>query len=100
MESVATEAWVSRSRASDKVDVGAVGIWVLVSALVLYLAFDGGGYDIVVHSQVGIVVWWVVLIGAGFGLLPRARLSRAGWGALGLFAVFAAWTALGSTWSL
>ncbi len=74
--------------------------WTLAGGLVLYLAADGGGYDQVVHSQVGTVVWWIVLLGAAAGLLPRARLTRAAWAALGLFAAFVAWSALSSIWSL
>ncbi|HEY2435962.1 MAG TPA: O-antigen ligase family protein, partial [Solirubrobacteraceae bacterium] len=84
----------------DKLDGRAVGIWALAGGLVLYLAIDGGGYDIVVHSQVAIVVWWTVVVGAACGLLPAARITRAGWAALALFAGFVAWTALGDTWSL
>lgn len=74
--------------------------WTLAGGVVLYLAADGGGYDQVVNSQVGIVVWWIVLLWAAAGLLPRARLTRAAWGALCLFAAFVAWSALSSIWSL
>jgi hypothetical protein len=77
-----------------------VGIWMLVCGLVLYLGFDGGGYGVVAHSQVAIIVWWTVLIGAAWGLLPAARISGLGWAALALFGGFGAWTALGITWSI
>ena len=82
-----------------RVDAAALSIWALVGTIVLYLAIDGGGYDIVVRSQVGVVVWWVVLIGAAWGLLPAGRLSRAAWAALALFGAFVVWTALATTWS-
>jgi O-Antigen ligase len=72
---------------------------VLPFALVLYLALRGGGYDRVVYSEVGIAVWWLVLLGALVGVLPAARISRAGWITLGLLTAFVAWTALGITWS-
>ncbi len=108
MESVATSplgadaarelSW--RPRTFAKLDLGALGIWALAGGLVLYLAIDGGGYGIVVHSQVGILVWWIVLVGAAWGLLPACRPSRAGWTALALFGAFVGWTALASTWSL
>ncbi|MGH7359806.1 MAG: hypothetical protein ACREJR_13420, partial [Candidatus Rokuibacteriota bacterium] len=68
-------------------------------ALVLYLALKGGGYDGIVRSEVGIAVWWIVLLGAVVGILPLARVRAAGWVALGLLAAFAGWTALGITWS-
>jgi O-antigen ligase len=100
MDSAVTGTSVLRSRSLPRVDVGAVGIWSLVGGLVLYLGLDGGGYGVVVHSQVGIVVWWLVLVGAAWGLLPAARFSRIGWGALALFGAFVAWTALASTWSI
>ena len=48
---------------------------VLPFALVLYLALRGGGYDRVVYSEVGIAVWWVLLLGALVGVLPAARIS-------------------------
>jgi tetratricopeptide (TPR) repeat protein len=100
MESVATRPLATRSGAWPMIDFGLIGIWALVGGLVLYLAVDGGGYGIVVHSQVGILVWWAVLVGAVWGLLPATRLSRAGWSALALFGGFVAWTALGVTWSI
>jgi len=44
-------------------------------------------HDIVVRSEVGIVLWWVVLLGVIVGLLPRTRLSSAAWIALLLFGI-------------
>ncbi len=87
--------WTAR-----RLDVRALGVWAIVGGLVLYLAVEGGGYDIVVRSQVSIVVWWLVLAGAACGLLPVARPSRIAWAAIVLFGGFVGWTALASTWSL
>lgn len=100
MESVAVRPAFWWPRALRRVDGGAVGVWVLAGGLVLYLALEGGGYDTVIHSQVGLVVWWLVLMGAFVGLLPAARLTRTAWIALGLFTAFAGWTALGISWSI
>src|SRR3954447_8140506 len=72
--------------------------WLLGFALVAYLSFSNGGYDAVVRDQVGIAVWWVVLLGAAIGILPL-RFSRIAWGAVGLLVAFAAWTALSASWS-
>ncbi len=83
-----------------RIDTPAIGTWVLGFGLVLYLAIKGGGYDIVVRDQIGVVIWWVVLIGAAFAILPATRLARVAWIALGLFAALTLWTALASTWSL
>jgi hypothetical protein len=73
---------------------------VLAGALVLYLGLDGGGYDIIVRSQTGMVVWWIVLVGAVWGILPTTRPTGAAWAAMALFGGVVLWTALASTWSL
>jgi len=76
-----------------------LGTVLLPFALVLYLALEGGGYDEIVRSEVGVAAWWVVLLGAAVGVLPAARLGRASWIALGALGAFAAWTAVGIGWS-
>jgi hypothetical protein len=82
------------------VDGTALAASVLAGGLVLYLGIDGGGYDVVVRSQVGVIVWWTILVGAAWGILPAGRLTRIGWAGLALFGSFVVWTALGATWSL
>jgi hypothetical protein len=82
------------------INTQAVSAWVLSLALILYLAIDGGGYALATHSQVGIAVWWVVVLAAAWGLLPAARLTRSAKATVGCFAAFTAWTALGITWSI
>ena len=71
----------------------AMTAWSLAFALVFYLALRGGGYDAVIRDQVGILVWWVVLLVAVAGLLPR--MTKLGWAAVGLLAAWAVWTAIG-----
>ncbi len=100
MESVAVRPQTAWRGALRHVDGGVISIWALAGGLVLYLGIDGGGYDLLVHSQVGVVVWWIVLIAAAWGLLPAARLTRAAWVGLGLFGAFIVWTAVATTWSL
>ena len=56
-----------------RLDGGAIGAWTLGFATVAYLGLKGGGYDVVVRSQAGIGVWWIVLIGAALGVLPQRR---------------------------
>jgi O-antigen ligase len=73
--------------------------WVLPFVLVLYLGLTGGGYDELVYGQVGIVVWWIVVLGAAVAVLPMSRISALGWVGLGLLGAFAVWTALGVGWS-
>ena len=76
----------------------AIAAWVLAFALVAYLALSNGGYDTVVRSQVGVAVWWIVLLAALAGILP-SRLGTAGWVAIGLLSAFAVWTGLATGWS-
>jgi hypothetical protein len=73
--------------------------WLLPFLLVLYLALKEGGYDAAIRGEVGIAVWWIVLVGAAVGALPTARITRVGWAGLGLLAAFALWTGLGIGWS-
>jgi len=82
-----------------KIDWGGVATWALGFGLVVYVSFKGGGFDPLVHDQVGIAVWWIVLAGVAVGALPRRRPSPLAWGALGLLAAFVAWTALSLGWT-
>jgi hypothetical protein len=67
--------------------------------LVLVLAFNGGGYDVVVRHQVGLAIWAGIALGLGFGILPRARLTPAAWVAVGGFAALAGLTLLSHAWT-
>ena len=67
--------------------------------LVLYLSLESGGYDAVTNGEVGIVVWWLVLLGAMLGLLARGPIGVLRWLGFGLLAAFAGWTALGFMWT-
>jgi O-antigen ligase len=65
----------------------------------VYLALSGGGFDIIVRSEIGVVIWWAVLMGALVGLVPCTRLSTAAWTALALLAGFFAWAWVATAWS-
>jgi tetratricopeptide (TPR) repeat protein len=67
--------------------------------ITLVLAFNGGGYDVVVRHEVGLALWAAIALGLGVGLLPRSRLSPAAWTALGGFAALAGLTLLSQTWT-
>lgn len=67
--------------------------------IVFYLGLQGGGYDLVVRSELGVVIWWMVLLGAAVGVLPQARLRPVAWVGLGLLFLFAAWTTIAVTWT-
>ncbi|MDX6689259.1 MAG: hypothetical protein QOG15_716 [Solirubrobacteraceae bacterium] len=85
-------------RLAVRADPPAIAAWTLAFAVVTYLALSNGGYDTIVRSQVGIAVWWIVLLGALAGILP-GRIGRTGWVAIGLLAAFAVWTGLATGWS-
>jgi O-Antigen ligase len=80
-------------------DWGAIAVWLLCFGLVAYLGLKGGGYDPLVHDQVGIAVWWVLLATVAVGAAPRLRPGALAWAALGLFAIFVVWTAFSLGWS-
>src|SRR4051794_32941780 len=86
-------AWVSR------IDFQAVAVWMLGFLLVLYLGLNGGGYEPVVRDQLGIAVWWGLILGLAVGALPLRSLPRSAWIALGVLAAYVAWVALSATWS-
>jgi hypothetical protein len=84
---------------AKRVEWSAVVPWLLGFGLVAYIGLKGGGYDPLVHDQVGIAAWWIVLAGGLVGALPRHRLGPLAWVVLGLLAAFAAWTALSLGWT-
>jgi O-antigen ligase len=95
---IETPAWAAPRLLGRRVDPAAVSAWALGFALVTYLALRAGGYDTVVRSDVGIAIWWIVLVAALAGILP-GRVGAAGWGPIGLLAAFATWTAIAGGWS-
>lgn len=82
-----------------RIDWGGVATWLLGFGLIAYLGLKGGGYDPLVHDQVGIAIWWALLATVLVGALPRRRLGTLAWCALGLLVALAAWTALSLGWS-
>jgi O-Antigen ligase len=100
VEAAATPVPQPRSAAALlRLDRHALGAWTLGVAPVLYLALRGGGYDIVVRSEVGLAAWWIVLVGVLAGVLPLNRIGRLGWTCSGLLAAFTLWTLLATGWS-
>lgn len=84
---------------AKRVDWRAVVPWLLGFGLVTYIGLKGGGYDPLVHDQVGIAVWWILLAGVLVGALPRQRLGPLAWIAVALLVAVAAWTALSLSWT-
>ncbi len=71
----------------------------LAFLLPTYLAFQGGGYDNVLRDEVGLAIWWIVLLGALVGVLPASGWDRRCWLGLGALAAFVLWSGLAATWS-
>jgi hypothetical protein len=68
-------------------------------ALVLLYALRGGAYDTVVFEEYGIVVWWIIAIGVGLGVLPRSRPHLAVLLLIGAAIAYVGWTALSLLWT-
>src|SRR5947208_16522875 len=86
-------------RSVTRVNAGSVGAWLRPFLVIVYLGLDDGGYDAVGRSEVGIIVSWALLVTAAVGVLAFAGGTVAGRIALGLFALFVAWTALSLLWT-
>lgn len=84
---------------AGRIEWDAVCTWVFCFGLLAYLGIEGGGYDQLVHDQVGIAVWWVLLAGVLVGALPRLGPSKPALIALAVFAAFVSWTALSLIWT-
>jgi cytochrome c-type biogenesis protein CcmH/NrfG len=85
--------------ATPRIDWSGLWPWALGFVVVAYLGLEGGGFDPLVSDQVGIAAWWVLLLAVAVTALPRLRLSRGAWLAIGLLAGFTAWTALSLSWT-
>jgi hypothetical protein len=82
-----------------RLDWSALWPWALGFGVIVYLGLEGGGFDPLVSDQVGIATWWILLVTAAVGALPRLRLSRLAWVAVALLFAFVAWTALSLSWT-
>src|SRR5258708_6620040 len=82
-----------------RMDPAGFSTWLLAALLVVYLALNNGGYSEIQRSEVGVAIWWLILIGTAVGLLPAAGGTRTGRLMLGALVIFAAWTGLSLTWS-
>ena len=62
-------------------------------------ALGGGAYGLIARSEVFVLVWWTLLFGLTFALLPRARPTRTMTIAVACWLLLAGWTALGLQWT-
>jgi O-Antigen ligase len=80
-------------------DWGGIATWLLAAVLVVYLALENGGYDPIPRDQIGVAVWWALLLGVAVEALPVPGRTRAALVAGGLLLGFAAWTAISLGWT-
>jgi hypothetical protein len=99
MEAVSTAPRSAALKLAESIDWGIVSTWMLGFGLVVYLGLEGGGYDPLVHDQVGLAAWWTVIALVGIGALPRRRAGIPALISLGLLAALVGWTALSLAWT-
>jgi hypothetical protein len=74
-------------------------VFALAAGCTAFLAFDGGGYDILTRQEFALGVWVAIAVGFAFGLLPRSRPGRWALLALGAGAAYLAWMAVSLAWT-
>lgn len=88
-----------RRPAVSSFDWGGAATGLLAAFLVVYLALENGGYDPIPRDQVGVAVWWLVLLAVAVEALPVPGRTRASLAVLGLLAGFGVWTAISLGWT-
>src|SRR5215203_4272469 len=89
----------SASARALAIRAGNGAVWLGSFLLVLYLALKNGGFDVVERSEVGVAVWWIVVVGTVVGAFAPGGESRTGRILLVVLALFAGWTALSLGWT-
>jgi hypothetical protein len=84
---------------SPAFDWAGAATWLLAALLVIYLSLENGGYDPIPRDQIGVAVWWLLLLGVAVEALPVPGRTRASLAALGLLLGFGLWTALSMGWT-
>src|SRR5215210_4206302 len=74
-------------------------IWLGCVALIVYLSLKAGGYDPIPRNQVGVLVWWVLLVGVAAGAFSIKRIGYPARTVGVLFLALVAWTALSLGWT-
>jgi O-Antigen ligase len=92
-------ARIRESRSGRPLRWDSAATWLLGFVPITYLGLAGGGYDILARSEVGVVIWWILLLGVVVGALPRARFPTTAWIAALLLGAFLAWTWIAVGWS-
>jgi hypothetical protein len=71
-----------------------------VAATVFALSYADGGFAPTTRAYAGIAAWWLLGVGAAFGIASaRSSIDRFAGIALGLFAAFAVWILISVRWA-
>jgi len=73
--------------------------WLVPAALIVYLSLQNGGYDAIPRGEIGMLVWWGLLVAVIAGAVALTGLPRSTKLLVGLLAGLAVWTALSLAWS-
>lgn len=102
-----TALYERRARASGALPRPGLGA-ALLAALALVgpvliavpLALDDGGYALIGRSRIGLLVWWLAVLGVALGVGITGRpFGRTGWIAAASLGGLATWTLLSALWS-
>lgn len=66
--------------------------------VVVYLALRNGGYDLIDRSEVGVMIWWVLLLAVAVGSVST-RVPRAAAALAVVLLLYTCWTALSFAWT-
>jgi O-Antigen ligase len=73
---------------------------IAVAAAVFALSYADGGFAATTRAYAGIAAWWLLGIGAAFGIASAwSSIDRMAILALGLFAAFAVWVLISARWA-
>jgi O-antigen ligase len=89
----------ARTSPPNRLRVRRATAFLLTGGVVAFLAFSGGGYDLVVRQELGLVVWSLVAVGVALGVLPRGRGDRALIVPLAALAALWVWLLLSFAWT-
>ncbi|MFL5908425.1 MAG: hypothetical protein ACJ75Z_12620, partial [Solirubrobacterales bacterium] len=74
-------------------------IWLGTVVLIVYVALRAGGYDAIPRDEVGIIVWWALLLGVAVGALSVELIGIPARVVAFVFVALVAWTALALSWT-
>jgi hypothetical protein len=71
----------------------------LVASVCVAVAYENGGYGLTSRTILAVCLLWAMIVGIGFGLIPRGSLTRAGIAIGALLAGLAVWTLASTAWA-